>query len=895
MRTLRAVLARVRGLFAGPKADRELTEELELHVELAAAELQRRGMSAADARRTALLDFGGVTRATEAYRAQRGLPTLSGLWNDARWSARSLARNPLFTAATLLTLTVGVGSTTAMLHIVDRAILHPVPYPDADRFVYLGWTWAKGGNATGLSAREFEFWHENSRVFTGVATTSKFAASIGTIADADDAAPLNGLSVTTDFFRALGIAPSSGRAFATDEYANPAAPVVILSNAVWHSRFAGDPRIVGRTIRVSGAPTTVVGVMPSRFDLAGQGEHADLLEPLALSPTDLTDHGNNYDVIARIDAGVTPAAVRADMQRVFLAYQHTFPDAVAADDRGVLLISYATRFIGSYERVVWILFAATVFLFLLACANVTNLLLVRTVGQRAQFAVCLALGAGRLRVMSRVVIEAAMLGVAAAGLAVVASQWTLRGLLALSSQTFLLDERRMGLDWRVALIMSVLTVAAMAAIGFAVALSATRIDLASGLADAGRRRSASRPQQRVTGWLVGLQTALASVLLIGATLLIASFAHLLGINAGFARDGIVTATLARVPAGYDSAAAVNQFTARMLDLLRRDPSIATAAATSSLPLQRGWNIPMELTDRPDVGEGAPEWRAVSPQLFGTYGISVLRGRGFTDADEAGSAPVVVVSQSFAATYWPGGDPIGQRITIGTFRGRLIGPKFADAPRTVVGVVPDLRDMSLEQHKPRHTMWIPLAQVPAGMTASRLPSFVVRARDVRAATAALHDALTEADPRLRNVQVATMNAIVEDSLASRRFNMILMAAFAAIALLLTCVGVYGVVAYGVSRRTSEIGIRMALGASPGGVTLMVVRQGMRPVVLGLIAGFIASVAVRGYLASLAYEIKPSDPRVLSAAGVLILGVAIVANYLPARRAARTNPAAALRVE
>ena len=894
MSRVRGFAARLRGLFAGRSADRELADELDAHLRLAADDYERRGMSPSAARRAALIELGGVERTKEAYREQRGLPAIEGLMQDVRLATRSLARSPLFTITTVLTLTVGVGLTTSMYHVIDHVVLRPLPYPDPARVVYLGWRWSKGGFADALSPRKFVFWHDNARVFDGLATSRGFGVSLD-LGGSQDADALDGHGVTSDFFRVTGLRPMLGRTFAPSEYTSPAAPVVILSHALWTTRFGSDRSVLGRVIRVNDEPLTIIGVMPPAFDVAGQTERADLLTPFAFSAEQLAEGGNNYIVIGRLRPAITPRVLEADMEQVFQGYRRAYPELTEADDRGVLTFSPQKFLVGDdLTKTLWILLAATGFVLLLACANASNLLFVRALGQRQQFAICLALGAGRARIVRRVVVEAVLLGATAAVLAVLMSLASLRGLLALSNGSFLLNERQLGIDGRVVALMSVIAVAAMIMVGVIVALAATKIDLAGGLSEANRRGSGSLGQRRARSILIATEVATASVLLLGALLLVVSFARVLSVDAGFRRDGLVTAVITRMPTGYDSAQAVEGFEARVLDELHATPGVLTATVARSLPLQRGMNLGVTIADRPNETEGAPEWRAVTPDFFRTFDIPIVRGRTFTKSDERGATPVVIVSQSFASAHWPGEDPIGQRILIGRYKGRLISPKFDDPPRQVVGVVPDLRDMNLTQD-PHHTLWIPDAQIPAAMVTMQPPVLAVRTQDTRAGTLALRRALLEADARMTSVRIETMRQIVADSVSTRRFNMVLMAIFAGIALLLTCIGIYGVVAYNMSRRTGEIGIRMALGASPSGVVRMVVNQGMRPVAIGLVAGLLIGTGLSRFLAHMLYRLSPRDPEVFAASALLIVIVAILATWVPAVRASRINPVAALRAE
>ncbi len=359
------------------------------------------------------------------------------------------------------------------------------------------------------------------------------------------------------------------------------------------------------------------------------------------------------------------------------------------------------------------------------------------------------------------------------------------------------------------------------------------------------------------------------------------------------RHGVFTATVPHVPKGYDSTSAIWPFEQLVLARLAATPGVSRAAATASLPLERGWNLAATVDGHPDQTEGGTEWRAVSPGYFGTLGIRLIAGRDFTDGDDAGAPPVVVVSESFAKTYWKGENPIGRRIFVGRFRNRPLGPAFDEPAREIVGVVSDLKDMSLEQKRMRHTVWVPEAQMIGKL--AHVPTFAVRATDAGVAATALRRAIQEADARMRDVDVVAMRDVVLQSMLWRRFQTTLMSVFAAVGVLLTCVGIYGAVAYSVANRVHEIGVRMALGARPAGVVRLIVGQGMRPVVVGLVVGLVGAVSLSRVVRSLLFATSPHDPWVLGGVFVGLGVVALVAGYVPARRATRVDPLAALRAE
>ena len=885
----------------GVKAD--IDAELAFHIQGRIEELMARGMSRDDAEAETRRLFGDYARIElEVERIDRGMTRRRTLaeradaWlGDIRYAIRTLARQPVFACAVIVTLTLGIGATTAIFHVMDRVVLHPLPYPQAERIVYLGWSWSgKGDYAGALSPRKFVFFHDETHGFDGLAATRETPSVLG---DSSSGAPVRGLRVTEDFFRVLKVQPARGRAFAREEFGPGAPAVAILGHALWTTRFGGDPNAIGRVFRLGGQPYTIVGVMPESFEFAEANESGDFIVPLRFTEEDLADTGNNYLVVGRLRNGVTETQAMQDMAIAFDRYRTAFPDLVKKDDVGPKLFTYRSLFVGGLEPVLWVLFMATLFVLLLGCANVANLLLARTLSRQREFAVRTALGAGRQRIVRQVVIEALLLGVVSAAIASVVSLVGVRGLVGLSHGS-VMRETQLGVDQRALWFTTMIAVTASLGIGLAAALPATRIDLARSLSEGARGGSPSRRQRGLRNALVATESAIAMVLLTAAGLLIASFAKLRAVDPGFALDGIVTARIARAPAGYDSAFAVNEFNRRVLERLRGMPGIASAGASSSLPLVRGLNTVMTVDGNIEATQGGLEWRAVSPGYFQTFGIKVLRGREITDADDRTAPAIVLVSKSFADKWWPGENPVGRRIWIGKLAGKAGRGGSRDPVREVVGVVADMKDMALDQLRMRNTVWVPLAQLsPDYQAYASRPSFAVRTADTRAAAAALRGAIQDADPRVGIPEISAMSDIISSSKSfqERWFTLVLMSLFAAVALGLTSVGIYGVVAYSVARRVHEIGVRMALGARPASVINLVVGQGMRPVVLGLAGGLIAALALSRLLTKMLFGVTPHDPRTFAVVAVALMAVALLASYLPARRATRVDPLTALRSE
>ncbi len=885
----------------GVKAD--VDAELTFHSQGRIDELMERGLSRQDAEAETRRLFGDYTRIeSEVERIDRGMNRRRTIaehadaWlADVRYAMRTLAHQPVFAGVVILTLTLGIGATTAIFHVVDRVVLHPLPYPDPERVVYVGWSWRGKGNYAGaLSPREFMFFHEQSRIFDGLVATQAIG---GTVGETSSGTSARGLRVSEDFFRVLEVQPARGRAFVRDEFAADAPSVAILGHALWMTGFGGDPNVLGREFRLDDRPYTIVGIMPESFELA-ETESSGFLVPLRFTETDLADIGNNYLAIGRLRDGVTESQAKQDLALAFDRYRATFPDIVKKEgDAGPVLFTYRSLFVGGLEPVLWILLVATLFVLLLGCANVANLLLARALSRQREFAVRTALGAGRGRIVRQVVIEALLLGVVSAVIASVVSLAGVRGLVALSHGSMMRDTQ-LAVDRRALWFTTLIAVTASLGIGLAAALPATRIDLARSLSEGARGGSPSRRQRGLRDALVATESAIAMILLAGAGLLIASFVKLRAVDPGFVLDGIVTARIAHAPAGYDSAAAVDEFERRVLERLRATPGITSVGATSSLPLVRGLNTVMTLDGNDEAREGGLEWRAVSPGYFQTFGIKVLRGRQITDADGRLAPPIVLVSKSFADKWWPGENPLGRRIWIGKFGSRSLGKRAGDPAREIVGVVADMKDMALEQLRPRHTVWVPQAQMtPSFRSYVSLPSFAVRATDARVAATALRAVIQDADPRMGAPEISAMRDVASSSSSyqQRWFTLVLMSLFAAVALGLTSVGIYGVVAYTAARRVHEIGVRMALGARPANLVVLVVGQGMRPVILGLAGGLLAALALSRLLTKMLFGVSPHDPRTLAAVALVLTTVALVASYLPARRATRVDPLTALRSE
>ncbi len=812
---------------------------------------------------------------------------LAAAWHDLRYVTRNLLRERHFTALAILTLALGIGATTAIFTVINRVVLRPLPYPEPDRIVYLGWHWSSGARADFLSARTFTFWHDQSRDFDALAAYQTFTRGLG--ADGVDA-DVHGLAVTEDFFRVLRTRPSVGRPFSPEEFAPGATRVAMLSNGLWQRRFGEDRQVLNHDIQINGQSYTVIGVLSPQFTIAGARQQPDVVLPLAITTADLANNSFEYWVIGRLRPGLSLAQANANGQATFAQYRTAYPQFVQPEDRGVQFEDFGQLFVGDLRKPLWILLGATGFVLLLTCANVANLLLARAIGRQREIAVRTALGATRSRIVSLQITEGVVIGALAAVLGILISVGVLRALLGLAPRLLPVSETPSP-DGVVLAFGCLLAIASGVALGLIDALPAFRLDVARLLTEGGRTGTRGKRHGQLRNALIAIESSLAIPLLAGAALLITTFVRLLTVDPGYLREGLVTATMPRTPAGYDSVAKVSQFEQRVLASVRAAPNVIAAAGASALPLQGGVNMPMTVDGQPDATEGAIQWRAISPDYFRTLGITLMRGRDFNEGDAGGAPGVVIISQSTAEHYWPHQDPIGERITIGQLRGRSIAPAFDEPPRVIVGVAADTRQLGMAYDAPRF-VFVPQGQVPPGLVF--LPSFVVRSAGA-VNVAPLRRAIADADPRMPLPQVATMRELVAASLGEQRFNAVLMGLFAALALAVTSIGIYGVVSYSVTNRAREIGLRMALGASAAAVVRLVVRQGMLPVVIGLGAGLAASLALTRLLSGMIYGVAPRDPAMLAIVTAVLITVALIGTWLPAWRATRIDPLLALRAD
>ena len=801
-----------------------------------------------------------------------------------RTAARSLGKHPSFTLAAVLTLALGMGATTAVFSVVNGVVLSPLPYPDSDRIVFLGWSWgADGGEVGALSPNSFEHWRTHATVFDLVATHRTFQADASPGPEYD---AVSGLRVSDDFLELVGAEVVVGRGFLPAEHAPGGPRVAMLGHDAWRTRFASDAGVLGRTISLDGEPFTVVGVLPADFRVVGVEAYDDVVVPLQLDP-DPRDLGANYTVMARLRPGVGEAQADADVARVFPSFLAQHPDLIEPDE-GIYIARYNDVFIGELRVTLWILLGATVAVLLIGCANVANLLLARATGRQREIATRYALGAARGRIVRELIAESLVFSVLAGAAGLLLGVWSLDALLALAPWQ-LPRAQDVGLDARVLAFALLIAVVTGVTVGLASAWASSRADPLTVLRTGGRGGD-DRGRTRARSGLIVIETAVSLVLLVAAGLLIGSFAELVRIDPGLDAEDVLTVRFDRTPDEYD-AARVLHVDREVLERVRALPGVSAAASISILPFGGQWNMPVTVEGRPDATEGAIQWRSISPGYFDAMRIPIVRGRAFTAADASGAPGVAIITESTARHYWPDGEALGQRILLGVFRGQ-IEPDDAVAPLEVVGIVPDLRDIRPDW-APLRRVFIPHAQT---VQADGLPGIVVRTSD---ATTSLRERIASAiaavDPSLPAPAIRPLGDLVSTTLAPQRFTMLLTTLFATLALVLTVIGIFGVVSYAVGQRRREIGIRMALGGRRLDMVRLVVRQAMLPVFLGLAAGLALAAAATRVLAASLFGVSVRDPLTFGIVAAILAVVGLVASLAPGVRAAHISPIEALRLE
>ena len=884
-----------------PNAQRDVADELRFHLEMRTQEFIEAGMSPDDARRAAAQAFGDVSSVDSELRAGRATRDRRDRWHelvmDVAFALRTLRKNAAFSAAALATLALGIGATTAVFTVVNGVLLRPLPYPDPSRLemIWLRSVRTNIGSELPLSSGLYLESLPNAASFAGMAAFRAWPYTLSTDRDAEQ---IPGSRVTPSFFPVVGVRPLLGRGFTDADAEVGAARVVVIGYDLWQRRFGGSPSVVGRHIDLGGEPFTVVGVMPPGFAFprgaelpAGLqfGQRTEIWTPLVFTPKDRTQYGTlSLSVIGRLKPGATAEQARRELS----AGLQRFLKANAPKlDLDYQLLDLQQQAGGHVRRGLLLLMGAVAFVLFIACANVTNLLVARTATRRREFAVRAALGAGRARIARQLITENVILATGGTVLGVALSGGATRAMLALVPGAMPRADD-VSLDWRVALVAGLATLVVGTAFGLVSTLQVRWHHLAGTLHESGARASGGRARAAGRRALVVAEVSLSLMLVIGASLLALSFARLQRVEPGFSPEGAMTASVVLpLPGAFDpkrDGPEWARFFSQLTGQLSNGPGVQAAGAVSTLPLTgTSESGSVEIVGQPRAEAGqAPraQYAVVEGDYFKALNIKLIAGRAFTRSDVAESVPVVVVNREFVRKHLNGGQALDRQL--------LCHFDFSNGatPRTIVGIVDDVQTGSLDS-PPTPQVYVPQQQMPyPGL------SLVVRTQgDPLTILPVMKREVKSLDPRLALAHTKTMDDVFAESLARQRFSMTIIGAFAASALLLAMVGLYGVIALSVGQRRREIGVRMALGARPSDVLRLVLGEGLRITIVGTALGLAGAFALSRLVASLLFDISATHAPVYVVSAAAIVVVTLIATVVPARRATRVDPTLALRAD
>lgn len=861
------------------REDRELEEEMRFHLAAEARLREGRGEPAETARRNALREFGNYAAVQEATRDMWGWGWLERAAQDVRLASRMLRKSPVFTTLALAALALGIGATTAIFSLVDSVLLKPLPFPDPRRLTMIWELPPHSSHHNVVQTQNFLDWRARNRSFEDIAAMFQFPFNLE---GSGEPVQLPGLRVTAGFFEILGARPLLGRVISRADDVPDTAWVVVLSYELWQRRFGGRRDIIGEKIAGPGNPFEVIGVMPPVFGVPSF-PHVDVYIPMRIRPVEAVQDGRNYKVIARLRHGVSLAAAQSDMERIAAGTSRERPDMDALWSAAVVPLMEQT--VGDARAVLLAVFGAVVFVLLIACANVSNLLLMRAHERRHEIAVRVALGAGRWRLLHQLVAESLLLAAAGGLLGFLLAWLGVPALIHMLPTNFPLPRMaEIHVDRGVLAFTMLLSFACALVFGTFPAVQLDRARVGEGLRQGGRTGSAAN--RRMHGILVVAEVALAMLLVVGAGLMLRSFVLLDSVNPGFRPERLLTFRMVLVPSGWKTfdellaqrAALIQQ----MLTRIRALPQVAAASSISFLPLsgsQSGSDY--YRSDRPAPRPGTPnggDVSVISDGYFQTMGIPMFAGREFEERDRAGAPQVAILNRTAARQNFPGENPIGKRMHV-----FWTGPPEVE----IIGVASDIRHSGLDT-APGPCLFLPQAQRPAGWA-----SLVVRVSDERGVIEAVKQQMHAVAPHQGIEGIQTMESVLSDSLARPRLDAAVFAVFGGVALILACVGIYAVISYSIGQRTREIGIRLALGATPASVLRHVLREGLALCAGGIFTGLCAAALLTRYLASLLYAIRPMDALVYAGMTLLLALCAIAGCYLPARHATRIDPAVVLR--
>jgi predicted permease len=814
---------------------------------------------------------------------------MNGLLQDFRYALRQFRKSPGFAAVAVITLALGIGFNTAIFSVVNAVLLRPLAFADASRLVRI-WHVPPEKSFPGMttfpvSAANYLDWERQTQVFDHMAIYSYHGF---TVTGGDKPEQLSAGAVSSGFFATLGVQPLLGRVLSPEEDQPGRSHVVVLSYRLWQEHFGGNPDIVGHDINLDGQPYLVAGVMPASFQFP---DFAKMWTPMAWTDQERAVRGEHHSiVVARLKPGVDLKQAQTEMNTISDRLQQQYPE----DDKGwgAVVVPMQQDLVSDVRPALLVLLGAVAFVLLIACVNVANLALAKTFSRQKEIAIRTALGATPARVLRQILTETVLLALSGGALGLAFAHFAVRFIMAFLADR-LPQSTAVGLDSKVLIFTAVISVVTGIVAGVLPALRLTRRDVNQALKQGLGRTDADSGGHRTRSILVVSEVALSLMLLIGAGLMIRSFQNLRNVNPGFDSRQVLTMSVMVSRAKFSSPDQAIRFFDRVLLRVRSLPGVESAAVIDNIPLTGGSHQPIAIEGRPVVPmseQPEVDVRLVSAGYMGAMRIPTLRGRGLSDTDVAGRPAVVLVSESMARQFWPGEDPVGKRLTL-TF--------YPDAIREVVGVVGDVKLDSLDEMRPSATLYFPLDQVsvPASGGWRSFPmTLVVRSQSGSGELASsVSNAVHDVDRDTPLVDISSMDDLVENSLSQQRFNMLLLGAFAALALVLAAVGIYSVLSYSVKRSVREIGIRLALGAPLGDVLRMVVFEAMKPTLLGVAIGTAGALALGRVLSSLIFGVRPTDPLTFLAVAALLAAVAFVASIVPAYRATKVDPMVALRYE
>ena len=882
MSTPARIISFFRNLVHRNRQDADLDAELLSAIHHLADQKIKEGMNAQDALRAAKIELGGLEQLKETVRVSRTGAWFDTLLRDIRFALRMLRKNPGFTATAVLTLALGIGANTAMFSVVNSVLLRPLPYPEPSRLVLFELQMQRGAVNDALTVPQFQFLRDHNGSFEEVAGSR--GGSDTRIRTGQGFQWVSSTSVTDGYFRALGQGPVMGREFVREETQPAGPPSVILTDGIWRSAFGADPQIIGRQIELDDKPYTVVGVLPRGFRVVDGAP--DIFMPLRLGTT-LSDRGMNTEVLGRLKRDVNFHTAQADINIVYNQFHRQ--DSSPQGDRGVQLVGYQDWLVGDVKPSLLLLFGAVGLLLLVSCANVASLFLARSNVREREISIRLALGAGRFRLFRQFLTEGFVVTFLSGAAGLLAAKSSLTALTASipfylpANVTINIDAGVLAFTFAVAIVTSVF-------FSLTSFWNTSKLDLESSLRE-GAKGIVSKGRNNVGRALVVAEVALSVTLLIGAGLLIESLYRLRQQSLGFDPRDVVTMTtpFATPKSAPPSAAWSSQ--QQILTRIQALPAVLSVAVVSAPPLMGQPNLPTQREGHPEDSIGGMEIQKISSDYFRTLRIPLLQGRAFLQSDSAGSEPVALINEGLARQWWHASSPIGDHVIVGMMGGKLY--TGAAVPRLVVGVVGDVKGRAVRTAAPP-TVYLPVSQI-ASDGGNPPPGWVIRTSPGTNIASALRSVVEDVNPGQRVLLLTSMERIVNNSVAGPNFDAQLLGFFAALALVLTAVGIYGLLSFHVVQRTREIGIRMALGARPGEVLATILAQGLKLVAVGVALGSAAAFMLAKFLQGMLYGVTARDPLVFLSGTVALVVVSVAACYIPARRAMRVDPVIAMRCE